>query len=49
MKIGSLNQKASKPLTIFVIGSCIIIVLLLYLVQKADAKALSYYPPENYY
>ncbi len=49
MEIGHLNQKASSPLSIFVISCCIVITTLLWTMQKAIAKGESFYTDEGEY
>lgn len=48
MKIGSLHQKASMTLSVFVIGCCAITTFLLWSMELAAERADDYYPPALY-
>jgi hypothetical protein len=48
MVIGHLNQKASSPLVIFVVGCIVIIVILLWSMETATVIGENYYNEANY-
>lgn len=48
MQIGNLHQKASRPLSVFVIGCCAITTFLLWSMESAAERIEDYYPPALY-